>query len=462
MDDDLLLPYADGHGPTHSHRHVRSCQPIAHGNTTHESHPSTLNAGVSLCVPSSHPAASVFAGHMTVVHDPLRTVSVLEPGGTGGCKMNHRVSVEETAAAAGCLYAQNAGFFNTHSGACLGNVVSDGRRVQDSGGVQNAQFGIRSDGSLVFGYLSQEDVLDESNPFVQLVSGVIWLLRDGEVYIKQSLEAECDKMQETGHLRTFVDVVSARTAVGHDAEGKLVLFHIDGQTGIRGMSLWEMAEALKKYGVINAINLDGGGSSTFVVNGSLASYPSDHCIPDSRWRCGRKVSTILCVHPPRCQPANCSGHGDCVDGHCRCQEGWQGVACDSSVCQTCGPHGLCLANGCVCDAGWRGKNCSQACSPGFFGPACAQECHCDNLCPCDPQTGSCNVTLRGEANYTLHRGAYIFKHLTSLCLLLFLLLLLSNTQGQLALLFLYIKGKTVSKCMSVTFRMYSRDPIVRH
>ena len=42
------------------------------------------------------------------------------------------------------------------------------------------------------------------------------------------------------------------------------------------MNLWEMAESLKSYGVVNAINLDGGGSSTFVINGSLASYPSDH------------------------------------------------------------------------------------------------------------------------------------------------------------------------------------------
>lgn len=37
-----------------------------------------------------------------------------------------------------------------------------------------------------------------------------------------------------GLFRTFVDVVSARTAVGHDAEGKLILFQIDGQTGVRG------------------------------------------------------------------------------------------------------------------------------------------------------------------------------------------------------------------------------------
>ncbi|XP_023146865.2 N-acetylglucosamine-1-phosphodiester alpha-N-acetylglucosaminidase isoform X1 [Amphiprion ocellaris] len=454
MDDDLLLPYADGHGPTHSHRHVRSCQYITHGNTTHESWPSSNHSGQpvaeSTLFVSDVPGSSRWVyGHMTVVHDPLRAVSVLEPGGTDGCKMNQRVSVEETAKAAGCLYAQNAGFFDTRSGACLGNVVSNSRMVQDSGGVQNAQFGIRRDGSLVFGYLSQEDVLDQSNPFVQLVSGVIWLLRDGEVYINQSMEAECDKTQETGLLRTFVDVVSARTAVGHDAEGKLILFHIDGQTGLRGMSLWEMAEFLKKYGVINAINLDGGGSSTFVVNGSLASYPSDHCKPDNRWRCGRNVSTILCIHQRRCQPGNCSGHGDCVDGQCRCQEGWQGAACDSLVCQTCGPHGFCTANGCVCDAGWRGKNCSQECLPGFygdgcnqtcscnnggscdpiygrctcppgfqgdsceqlcplgfFGPSCAQECHCENLCPCDPQTGSCNATLREETNYTLHRAGH--------------------------------------------------------
>ena len=88
---------------------------------------------------------------MTVVHDPLGTVSVLEPGRPGGCGMNQRASVEETAKAAGCLYAQNAGFFATKSGSCLGNVVSDGRMVKDSGGVQNAQFGIRRDGTLVFG-----------------------------------------------------------------------------------------------------------------------------------------------------------------------------------------------------------------------------------------------------------------------------------------------------------------------
>ena len=88
---------------------------------------------------------------MTTVHDPLRTLSVLEPGGPEGCRFNHRATVEETAAAAGCLFSQNAGFFNTSKGQCLGNIVSDGRLVRDSHGMQNAQFGIRKDGTLVSG-----------------------------------------------------------------------------------------------------------------------------------------------------------------------------------------------------------------------------------------------------------------------------------------------------------------------
>ncbi|XP_074540062.1 N-acetylglucosamine-1-phosphodiester alpha-N-acetylglucosaminidase-like [Halichoeres trimaculatus] len=452
--EDDLRPYAKGHGPAHSHRYVRDCQPVAHGNTTHESWPSSSFIGTPVAESSSFvskvPGSDRWVyGHMTVVHDPLRSVSVLEPAGPGGCEVKTRATVEETASAAGCLYAQNGGFFDTRRGSCLGNVVSDGRLVLDSGGVQNAQFGIRRDGSLVFGYLSQEDVLDETNPFVQLISGVVWLLRKGEVYINQSLKAECDKTQETGVFKTFVEVVSARTAVGHDSQGRLVLFQIDGQTGSRGMNLWEFADMLKKHGIINAINLDGGGSSTYVVNGVLASYPSDACKPDNRWRCARPISTVLCIHQRRCQPKNCSGHGKCVDGRCLCEDGWEGRGCDSLVCQSeeCEPHGFCTPAGCVCDAGRRGQNCDQECLPGFFGdgcnqtcaclngascdpvhgrcsclagfhgvsceqecplgfygPSCAHECRCDDGCPCDPQTGRCNVTLRKETNATLHRA----------------------------------------------------------
>lgn len=38
----------------------------------------------------------------------------------------------------------------------------------------------------------------------------------------------------SGPFSKFVNVMSARTAVGHDRKGQLVLFHADGQTEQRG------------------------------------------------------------------------------------------------------------------------------------------------------------------------------------------------------------------------------------
>ncbi|XP_045141984.1 N-acetylglucosamine-1-phosphodiester alpha-N-acetylglucosaminidase [Echinops telfairi] len=176
-------------------------------------------------------------------------------------------------------------------------------------------------------YLSEEEVLDTRNPFVQLLSGVVWLIRNGSIYVNESLSAECDETQETGSFNKFVNVISARTAVGHDREGQVVLFHADGQTGLRGINLWEMAEFLLQQGVVNAINLDGGGSATFILNGTLASYPSDHCQDNNMWRCPRRVSTVVCVHEPHCQPPDCNGHGLCTSAGCHCSAGWTGSNC---------------------------------------------------------------------------------------------------------------------------------------
>lgn len=39
------------------------------------------------------------------------------------------------------------------------------------------------------------------NPFVQLLSGVVWLVRNGSIYINESQAIECDETQETGQER---------------------------------------------------------------------------------------------------------------------------------------------------------------------------------------------------------------------------------------------------------------------
>lgn len=158
--DPLLQPYFPSrHGPRHSHRYVRDCQPLKYGNVTHETWPSDNRTGGPVAttrtfvsyVPPEGKDRKVVYGHFTFVRNPLRTFSVLEPGGVGGCEAQRRAPVEETAKFGKCLVAQNGGYFDMGTGECLGNVVSDGKLVKNSGGLQNAQFGIRKDGTMVFG-----------------------------------------------------------------------------------------------------------------------------------------------------------------------------------------------------------------------------------------------------------------------------------------------------------------------
>ena len=63
-----------------------------------------------------------------------------------------------------------------------------------------------------------------------------------------------------------------RTAIGLDEAGtRLVLFVADGRQPFysQGATLYEMAQLLIYYGAKNAMNMDGGGSSTLVMRNSL-------------------------------------------------------------------------------------------------------------------------------------------------------------------------------------------------
>ena len=64
-------------------------------------------------------------------------------------------------------------------------------------------------------------------------------------------------------------------------------------------------------------------------------------------------SSAMCR--PTCHPS----HGVCVEGTCRCNEGWTGDACDIRLChQLCEEHGTCNEGVCVCDVGWNGDLCT--------------------------------------------------------------------------------------------------------
>ncbi|MFE1441272.1 phosphodiester glycosidase family protein [Streptomyces sp. NPDC058739] len=68
-----------------------------------------------------------------------------------------------------------------------------------------------------------------------------------------------------------------RTAAGVTANGRIVLLTVDGRRPGHsvGMTIAETAEVMRGLGAVNALNLDGGGSTAMVVNGELQGLPSD-------------------------------------------------------------------------------------------------------------------------------------------------------------------------------------------
>jgi hypothetical protein len=68
-----------------------------------------------------------------------------------------------------------------------------------------------------------------------------------------------------------------RTAVGQRADGGIVLVTTDGrQPGFSvGMTNFELAQTLVRYGAVRGMGLDGGGSSTMAFEGTVLNSPSD-------------------------------------------------------------------------------------------------------------------------------------------------------------------------------------------
>ena len=104
-----------------------------------------------------------------------------------------------------------------------------------------------------------------------------------------------------GGVMSFTDTSQEpRTAVGTSADGKTVwMLVVDGRdelysTGSYSVSYDVLARIMKAAGASEAINLDGGGSSSFVVRGSNGSF-SLHNKPANSGRQERKVANGLAI-----------------------------------------------------------------------------------------------------------------------------------------------------------------------
>ncbi|MEK5475369.1 phosphodiester glycosidase family protein [Paenibacillus sp. FSL R5-0407] len=123
--------------------------------------------------------------------------------------------------------------------------------------------GLSKSGKLIGGKYKNKADLDKLQPSFG-ASFVPILLNNG-------VKTTIPQKWKTSPLR------APRTVIGNYKDDQLLILVIDGrdENGSSGATLTELQEKLYKLGVQDAYNLDGGGSSSLIVNGRVVNKPSD-------------------------------------------------------------------------------------------------------------------------------------------------------------------------------------------
>lgn len=104
---------------------------------------------------------------------------------------------------------------------------------------------------------SQPAIFDQ---YPNVVGGGPLLIRDRNIVLNPQLE---------GFSTNFIQGSAPRTAVGKTADGTWIIATMHDRVGGRGPNLSETAKIMQQLGAVDALNLDGGSSSSLYLGGQL-------------------------------------------------------------------------------------------------------------------------------------------------------------------------------------------------
>ena len=91
----------------------------------------------------------------------------------------------------------------------------------------------------------------------------------------QNNEIKISNNEERKFAGKAVNNPEPRTAIGYTKDNKLVILVCEGRSdSAAGLSLIQLAKILKDIGCVEALNLDGGGSTCMLINGKQSNTPS--------------------------------------------------------------------------------------------------------------------------------------------------------------------------------------------
>lgn len=150
-------------------------------------------------------------------------------------------------------------------------IPSDGFVISASGSAREWALRNLRRGALVQVSLNLSPVeADQAAAWKQassIIGGGPQLIRNGRIEITNAAEKI---------LPSFVSDHHPRTAIAKLKSGQILLVVVDGrQADSVGMSLNMLSDLLIEFGAVEAINLDGGGSTAMVLRNKLVNKPSD-------------------------------------------------------------------------------------------------------------------------------------------------------------------------------------------
>jgi exopolysaccharide biosynthesis protein len=222
--------------------------------------------------------------NLLIVNLRKRNISILYNPGE-----NIRTSIQ--ASSANALAAVNAGFFNIRDGGSV-NYLRTGGKISDTDTAKKWPESINFNGVVMMdvkghvfiGKDMQNSWFDAHEEFPDVMVTGPLLLEEG----RKALLPETS-LVITRHPRTSIGVINKH---------KAVMVTLDGRTGdARGMTLLQLTDLMISLHCKDAVNLDGGGSSTMWINGKpfngVVNMPSDNKKFDHEGE--RAVSDILII-----------------------------------------------------------------------------------------------------------------------------------------------------------------------
>ena len=199
-------------------------------------------------------------GYLTVIYDPTKVRLLRPPKFNAGTYGKRVVDLCKSYGGIACINA--GGFTNgldNGSDIPQGYVIDEGEVVwplTNNNAIGNI-IGINGEGKLT--------LLNNTTGTEAINAGIKYGVEFGPFLIVNGKSMEIHGMPYG---------VANKCAIAQRKDGIMLFLVTEGETYIDGASLKDVIETLEKYGAYNAANLDGGQSTSLVINNQLINSPN--------------------------------------------------------------------------------------------------------------------------------------------------------------------------------------------